>query len=154
MKTSFNAPATATSRSLAPAQALRPALLGLLALAGTGIAGPALAQGTQPVTVTQPDGESLRVRFYNSTKKPAVLGVVQLENGRWILRETHKEPAYGTLLKFNNLPSGKYAVLLRVGRDRYRYNVQVDTKAPGTTTIAVRESTSHRVENGLATASL
>jgi hypothetical protein len=160
MKTLFTSrgaqPTAPQTSSFAAPKAVRPALLGLLALAGTGLASPAQAQNSRPVSVTQPDGQTLRVRIYNAGKKPAVLRVVKLDNNRWILNETHKEPAYGTLLKFSNLPSGRYAVLLRVGADRYRYHVQVATTAPGATTIAVLESTSRRVESGLsgATAAL
>ncbi|GAB3302332.1 hypothetical protein ACFQT0_10955 [Hymenobacter humi] len=150
----FRPQATAAFHSLAHARALRPLALGLLAVAGTAFTSPASPETTEPVYVTQPDAESLRVRINNATKKPAYLRVLQLDNNRWLLNETHREPAYGTLLKFNNLPSGRYAVILRVGPDRYRYNVQVETKAPGATTIAVRETTSRRVENGLATAAL
>ncbi|SFQ74120.1 hypothetical protein [Hymenobacter arizonensis] len=133
---------------------VRPALLGLIAVVGAGIGSPAQAQQTQPVHVTQPDAESLRIRINNSTGKPAVLRVVNLTKGNTILYEIHREPAYGTLLKFNTLSSGRYAVVLSVGPNRYRYNVQVDSQKPGGTTIAVSETMSRRVESGLATASL
>jgi hypothetical protein len=152
MKTTFN---LRNAKSfVAVTSAARPALLGLLALAGTCLSTPARAQQTQPVQVTQPDAESLRIRINNTSKKPATLQVMHLNNSNMILSEVHREPAYGTLLKFNNLPSGRYAVMLRVGANRYRYNVQVDKKAPGLATITVRETTTRLVESGLATASL
>jgi hypothetical protein len=133
---------------------MRPALLGLVALAGTAANSPAQAQQTEPVYVTQPDAHSLRVRINNPSQKAAVLRVVDLTKGNTILSEIHREPAYGTRLKFNTLPSGRYAVILSVGPNRYRYNVQVETKKLGGTTIAVRETMSRRVESGLVTASL
>ncbi|WP_426059650.1 hypothetical protein [Hymenobacter sp. B1770] len=156
MKTSFN---LLISQPVAEVQLIvrsmvRPALLGLVAVVGAGFGSPAQAQQTQPVHVTQPDAESLRIRISNSTSKPAVLRVVNMTKGNTILHEIHRESAYGTLLKFNTLPSGRYAVILSVGPNRYRYNVQVYSKKPGGATIAVSETMSRRVESGLATASL
>ncbi|MBD2768275.1 hypothetical protein IC235_10260 [Hymenobacter sp. BT664] len=160
MKTSFNFPVAQLApkqTASAPGAILRPALLGLLlttSFTGTAAPQPQAAPQTPPVQVTQPDATSLRIRINNPSQEPARIQVVHLDNGTWILNETHSDPAYGTRLKFDNLPSGRYAVVLRVGPDRYRYTVQVESKAPGTTTIAVRETTTHRVESGLATASL
>jgi hypothetical protein len=152
MNTTFN---LRDAKSLtAVSSTARPALLGLLTLAGAGLGTPARAQQTQPVQVTQPDAESLRIRINNTSKRPATLQVMHLNTSNTILSEVHREPAYGTLLKFNNLPSGRYAVILRVGANRYRYHVQVDKKAPGLATITVRETTTRLVESGLATASL
>jgi hypothetical protein len=129
---------------------LRPALLGIAALMTT----TARAQATPPVQLTQPDASSLRLSFINSTSRPASLTVVDLTRSSTILNETHREPAYGTRLKFDTLPSGRYLVALRIGRDRYRYTVEVAAKARGNTSIAVLETTTHRVENGLTTAAL
>lgn len=132
----------------------RPILLSALGLMGLGLARPAHAQTPAPasVQVTQPDGESLRVRISNPTQKAFTLRVVHLSNGRWVLNETHQEPAYGTRLRFNDLPTGRYAVVLRLGEEHYRYTVDVDGKTPGAATIAVRELTSRRMENVLASA--
>ncbi|WP_460503341.1 hypothetical protein [Hymenobacter agri] len=104
--------------------------------------------------MSQPDASSLRLRFDNPTQRPAYLTVTNLNLGQAILSETHREAAYGTRLKFDQLSAGAYAVLLRVGRNRYRYTVQVAADAAGQPTIAVRETTTHRVENGLATVQL
>jgi hypothetical protein len=112
------------------------------------------AQTAPPVQLTQPDANSLRLRFDNATGRPASLTVVDLTRNTTVLNETHREPAYGTRLKFDTLPSGRYLVALRIGRDRYRYTVEVAAKAPGSTSIAVRETTTHRVENGLTAAAL
>ncbi|WP_046244552.1 hypothetical protein [Hymenobacter terrenus] len=133
-----------------------PVLLGLL-LAGSFIS-TAQAQDAplapSSVQVTQLDAASLSVRIHNPAQKAARLQVVHLDNGRWILNETHRTAAYGTLLKFDQLPAGSYALVLRVGPDRYRYAVQVESKTPGTATIAVRETASRRTKSGPATASL
>ncbi|MDB5267959.1 MAG: hypothetical protein JWP58_999 [Hymenobacter sp.] len=125
---------------------LRPALLALTAV----VSFAAQAQQPQPVQVTQPDAASLRVRIYNASPRPITMRVENLSTATLILDETHRLPAYGTLLKFNTLPSGRYALTLRVGPDRYRYTIQVDNQAPGRATIAVRETTTRRVESGLA----
>ncbi|GAB2848405.1 hypothetical protein [Hymenobacter ruber] len=124
----------------------RPAILALSTVVGFA----AQAQQPQPVQVTQPDAASLRVRIYNAFSRPISMRVENLGTATTILNETHRLPAYGTRLKFNTLPSGRYALTLRVGPDRYRYTIQVENKVPGAATIAVRETTTHRVENGLA----
>lgn len=125
---------------------LRPAFLALTAV----VSFAAQAQQPQPVQVTQPDAASLRVLIYNTSTRPISMRVENLNTGFYLLDQTHRLPAYGTLLKFNTLPSGRYALTLRVGPDRYRYTIQVENKAPGAATIAVRETTTHRVESGLA----
>ena len=141
---------SASRSSLRIAPALR---RGLLASAAVLSAGAARAQ--QPaVHMSQPDATSLRLRFDNPTPRPAYLTVSNLNSGESILSETHREAAYGTRLKFDKLPAGAYDVLLRVGRNRYRYTVQVAADAAGQPAIAVRETTTHRVESGLATAQL
>ncbi|GAB3576855.1 hypothetical protein [Hymenobacter daeguensis] len=152
MKTLFN-PRLA-QRVSQTAEAARPVLLGALALLGSAFARPARAQQPEPVRMTQPTASSLRLRFDNPTQRPARLTVLDVDRNVCLLNEAHREPAYGTLLKFDTLPTGRYVVALRVGASRYRYTVQVETKAPGATTIAVRETTTRRVENGLATAAL
>lgn len=155
MKTLSNTRLAQLSSHVAPAaQKARPVLLGALALLGSTLALPAQAQEPQPVQMTQPNASSLRLRFDNPTQRPARLTVVDLTRNYSLLNETHREPAYGTLLKFDTLPTGRYLVALHIGASRYHYTVQVETKVPGTTTIAVRETTTHRVESGLATASL
>lgn len=126
----------------------------LVAAFGLRAAAPARAQAPTGVQMTQPDASSLRLRFDNPTRRPAYLTVVHLNNGEAILNETHREAAYATRLKFDRLPAGTYAVLLRVGRDRYRYAVQVAADAAGNPAVAVRETTTHRVESGLVTARL
>lgn len=121
-------------------------------LVSTALTAPAQTPHTEPVQVTQADAASLRIRINNPTLKAAQLRVVHLENGNEILNETHRTAAYGTLLKFGGLPTGHYAVWLRVGPNRFRYAVQVTTRTQGNTAIAVQETTTHRVKSGLASA--
>jgi hypothetical protein len=161
MKTFFKlraVPAPLKTNQLSVSSSLRLAVFGSVVLFGMGIAGSvqaqAVAQQELPVQVTQPEAAALRVRVSSPDKKPIHLEVVHLDNGNWMLNETHRTAVYSTLLKFDGVPSGSYAVVLRVGPNRYRYTVRVDTKAASATTIAVRETTTHRVESGLATAAL
>lgn len=126
---------------------LRPGFLGLFALLGTA----AHAQQPAAVQVTQPDAVSLRLRLDNPTQQPARLQVIHLNNDNVVLNETHREAAYGTRLMFDTLPSGRYAVVLRLGRDDYRYTVQVQARPTGST-ISVRDLTTHRLDNVLASA--
>ncbi|MBD2724202.1 MULTISPECIES: hypothetical protein [Hymenobacter] len=147
-------PAQFATQVSAAAQGARPVLLGAMVLFG--LARPAHAQtlAQEPVQVSQPDSESLRVRINNPALKTIVLRVVHLDNGRWVLNESHRVPAYGTRLRFNDLPTGRYAVMMQVGPERYRYTVDVDGKTPGASTIAVRELTTRRVENVVASAGM
>lgn len=127
---------------------------GLLALT-VAVLSAGAARAQQPtVQMSQPDATSLRLRFDNPTQHPAYLTVTDLNVGEAILSETHRETAYGTRLKFDRLSAGAYAVQLRVGRSHYRYTVQVAADAAGQRTIAVSETTTHRVESGLTTAQL
>jgi hypothetical protein len=155
MKTIFRLAQPATAVATA-AQGSRLFVVGALALLGAALAQPAQAQtlAAEPVQLTQPDAESLRVRIYNPAQQKASMQVIDLNTNQTLLNETYRTPAYGTLLKFNGLSAGRYVVQCRVGASRYRYTVDVDAKAAGRTSIAVRETTTRRVESGLATAAL
>ncbi|MFD2721551.1 hypothetical protein ACFST9_22745 [Hymenobacter monticola] len=156
MKTSFRLLAAQTATSAATVtQEARSFIIGGLAMLGVGLAQPAKAQtpAAEPVQVTQPDGESLRVRLFIPAGQKASMQVIHLSTGQTLLNENHRT-SYGTLLKFNGLPTGRYAVQCRVGASRYRYTVDVEAPRPGATSIAVRETTTRRVESGLATAAL
>jgi hypothetical protein len=156
MKTTFRLRPAQFATSVAAAQKVRSFVVGALALLGAGLARPAQAQvlPAEPVQVTQPDGQSLRVRFNNPTQQKASMQVIYLSTGQTLLNETYRTPAYGTRLQFNGLPAGRYAVTCRVGANRYRYTVDVAAPQAGATSIAVRETTTRRVESGLATAAL
>ncbi|HEX8326793.1 MAG TPA: hypothetical protein VF629_04585 [Hymenobacter sp.] len=127
--------------------------LGLVALVGTAFSASAQTPPAEPVRVTQANDLSLRIRINNPTQQAAQLRVVQLNNGSWILNETHREPAYGTLMKFDKLPAGRYAVVLQVGPDRYRYTVDVRQQKQGKS-LAVRELTTRHTDNVVASAGL
>ncbi|MDO7852836.1 hypothetical protein [Hymenobacter convexus] len=140
----------------AAAQGARAFAIGALVLLGAAVTQPAQAQtlATEPVQVTQPDAESLRVRISNPAQQKASMQVIDLNTNQTLLNETYRTPAYGTRLKFNGLPTGRYVVQCRVGASRYRYTVDVDARQVGSTSIAVRETATRRVESGLATAAL
>ena len=123
----------------------------ILGMAVFGVARVQAQQPQLPVQLTQPDASSLRLRFENPAQLPARLQVVHLDNDNVGLNQIHREPAYGTRLKFDTLPAGRYAVLLRLGRDRYRYTVQVQARPQGPT-LTIVETTTHRVETVLASA--
>lgn len=152
MKSLLFAAAQAVAVTVRPVAAAcgRPTLLGLAIALGVGAQSPVLAQATPSVLVTQTDATSLRVHINNPTSKPAKMRVSFLGTGRSVLSETHEEPVYSTLLKFEKLPAGKYSLQLRVGADRYRYTVEVQRPTPETSRIAVRELTTRLVAPVLA----
>ena len=53
------------------------------------------------------------------------LEVVHLDNNLTLSRVSNRQTTYGSKLNFRDLPVGHYAVLVRVGREKYRYTVQV-----------------------------
>ncbi|MBF9142074.1 hypothetical protein [Hymenobacter properus] len=156
MKTTFRLPAQIASSVAVAAQKASSFAIGAMILLGAGMAQPAQAQtqATEPVQMTQPDAQSLRVRINNPAQQKASMQVIDLNTNQTLLNETYRTPAYGTRLQFNGLPAGRYAVLCRVGANRYRYTVDVAAPQAGATSIAVRETTTRRVETGLATAAL
>ena len=136
-----SAAGTSSPRALAFATAhpFRAALLGLLAVVGS--AGAAQAQQAQPVSsvspvkAIQPDAQSLSFTVENPAQKRLQLQVLCLDNNKYLVNEGNRLPSYGCQLHFRSLPAGRYAVLLRVGSERYRYTVQVQAKTQ--TTIVV-----------------
>ncbi|MGI4874990.1 MAG: hypothetical protein ACRYFX_27865 [Janthinobacterium lividum] len=106
----------------------------LLTLAGVSLAGPALAQTTPPpVRVTQAASQSLRVRIDNPRQLRGTVQVLRLANGQPLFEESYTAAAYGHRFDFDGVPAGRYALLLKVGSDRYRYVVQVAPQAQGST---------------------
>jgi hypothetical protein len=120
---------------LASAPYLRALLLGGLAVLGS--AGAALAQDAPSVKAKQADAQSLALTVENPKQQMVQMKVVSLAKYTALVDEVNHKSSYGSTLNFNGLPAGKYAVLLRVGRERYRYNVQV--QAQPKTPILVRE---------------
>jgi len=131
---------------------VRPAVFGLATILGLGAQFTATAQTAPAVQVTQTDGESLRVRINNATNKPAKMRVTHLENSNILLSEKHHETAYGTLLKFGNLPVGHYNLWFRVGDDKFRYTVRVQQQAPGRNVISVKGLAAPAAESVVASA--
>lgn len=120
------------ARTAASAPYLRAALLGGLAILGT--IGSAMAQGAPSVKAKQTDAQSLGLTVENPTQQRMQIQVVCPGQHACLVEVNHKA-SYGTQLSFSGLPAGQYAVLLRVGRERYRYDVQVQSQPQ--TTISV-----------------
>jgi hypothetical protein len=136
MKTSFTSrPASTTQTRTAPY--LRALLLGGLAIVAS--AGAALAQSAPSVTAKQGDAQGLWLTIENPAQQRLQMQVVSQAQGVCLVNEVNHLTSYGSKLNFNGMPSGQYAVLLRVGHERFRYNVDVQGKAQ--TTISVRELT-------------
>ncbi|MBD2721591.1 hypothetical protein [Hymenobacter armeniacus] len=131
--------ATTSTRAqrLASASMLRALLLGGLAVLGT--AGTALAQDGPAVKAKQADAQCLSFTVENPKLEKVRMDVLCLTHNTFLMSEVNRQASYGSKLNFAGVPAGKYAVLLRVGRERYRYNVQVQ-KGPQTT-ISVPELT-------------
>ncbi|MDO7846530.1 hypothetical protein Q5H92_09200 [Hymenobacter sp. M29] len=139
---------TTSAQRLASAPFLRPLLLGGLAVLGT--VGSALAQDAPSVKAKQADAQSLWLTVENPTQQRMHMDVVCLSNKTSLVSETNRRASYGSQLSFKGLPAGQYAVLLRVGRERYRYNV--DVKADAQTAISVRELMADKTSELVASA--
>ncbi|GAB3300232.1 hypothetical protein ACFQT0_29465 [Hymenobacter humi] len=117
------------------ASSFRALLLG--GLVALGCAGSASAQEVPSVKAQQPNAQSLWMTVDNPAQQRMQLKVVSLDNNNCLVNEVNYQPSYGSKLSFQNVPAGRYAVLLRVGREKYRYNVQVQSQTQ--TTISVPE---------------
>jgi len=117
----------------------RTVLLALLAAAGS--AGAAQAQPTQPtgsvssVKVLQPDAQTLAFTVENPARQRLQWQVLCLDNDLRLVDEGNRLLSYGCQLCFRGRPAGRYAVLLRVGRERYRYDVQVQATTQTAITV-------------------
>ncbi|GAB3855683.1 hypothetical protein GCM10028822_26920 [Hymenobacter terrigena] len=136
MKTSLTSRPVATTQTRT-APYLRALLLGGLAIVGS--AGTALAQSAPSVKTKQADDQALWLTVENPAQQRLQMQVVSLDHSVCLVNEVNHLTSYGSKLNFNGMPAGQYAVLLRVGRERYRYGVDVQAKAK--TTISVRELT-------------
>jgi hypothetical protein len=114
---------------------LRALLLGGLVLVSS--VGAAFAQNTSSVKTKQGDAQALYLTVDNPALQRVQIQVVSLVNHTTILNEVNHKDSYGMQLHFKGMPAGPYAVLLRVGHERYRYNVQVADQAQTQTTISV-----------------
>ena len=143
------APLSYRAQALLAAPFRRAALLGVLAVLGS--AGTALAQDAPSVKAKQGDAQSLAMTIENPGRQQLELRVVALGTNTCLVKEVNTLPSYGTQLHFRNLPAGRYAVLLRVGQERYRYNVQVETQVQ--TTISVPGLTTPQAGQAVAAVS-
>ncbi|MDO7877523.1 hypothetical protein Q5H93_22480 [Hymenobacter sp. ASUV-10] len=114
---------SSTVRTATSAPYLRALVLGGLAMLGS--AGAAFAQNISSVEAKQGDAQALFLTVNNPALQRMQVQVVCLDNHTRITNEVNRQASYGTKLHFKGMPAGAYAVLLRVGRERYRYNVQV-----------------------------
>jgi hypothetical protein len=137
---SFAQSAVATSsfiaRIAAPAPYLRALVLAGLGMLGS--MGAASAQNISSVETKQGDAQALYLTVNNPALQRMQIQVVSLDNHTRIINQVNHEASYGMQLHFKGMPAGPYAVLLRVGRERYRYNVQVADQTQ--TTISVSEA--------------
>lgn len=130
-------------------RSIRLAVLGLVA--GFGLAAsPAYAQQAQKVQ-TKSEAETLLMTVNNPTQERVQVKVVQLSSSTCLSNVINHESSYGTKLCFAKLPAGEYAVLLRVGRERYHYAVQVKAQ---NSTISVRELNGQATDKAVTTAAL
>ncbi|MFD2718184.1 hypothetical protein ACFST9_05630 [Hymenobacter monticola] len=141
-------PAQQLTGATSSASVLRALLLGGLAVLGT--AGAALAQDAPSVKAVQGDGQALWLTVENPKQERMHLDVVCLTHNANLTSATNRQASYGSKLNFREVPAGKYAVLLRVGRERYRYNVEVSKGQE--TTISVPELTSAQTPAVVASA--
>ena len=133
------APASSRAQALASAPLLRAAVLSGLAILGC--AGSALAQEGPSVKAKQANAQSLYLTIENPQQQPLRMQVLSLSQSQYVclVDEVNRQSSYGSQLNFKGVPAGRYAVLLRVGRERYRYNVQVPNQPQAP--ILVRELT-------------
>jgi hypothetical protein len=141
-------PAQQLTGTLTSTRTLRALLLGGLALLGS--AGAALAQGAPAVKAKQGNAQSLWLTVENPTQQRMHLKVISIDTRTYLVNEANRRTSYGSKLDFTGMPAGKYAVLVNVGREHYRYNVDVQGKAE--TTISVRELTPAQTPDAVASA--
>jgi hypothetical protein len=104
----------------------RLALPGLLLLGLT-----AQARPDDPVTVTTPDAEHVRVRIAAPTGQRGRVQVRRLSSGQVLFDEAYAAPAYGHRFSFRDLPAGRYALLVQAGGRRYRYTFRLQQGPAG-----------------------
>ena len=147
MNTSFTTPSNQSQATATTFNRLRALLLGALLMGSTGAA---MAQGTPSIKAKQSDAQSLSFTLENPAQQRIEMQVVSLGTKRCVLREVNHNLSYGCKLNFRDLAAGEYAVLLRVGQERYRYTVQVQAPTQPQTTISVPELTAAAATPGVA----
>ncbi len=137
---------TAQVSTIFSQRTIRLAALGLVAGFGLAAGSPAHAQEVR----TKSDAESMSLTVENPTQQRVQVQVLQVSSQSMLSNEVNHQFSYGTKLNFAKLPAGEYAVLVRVGRERYRYAVQVQAAA----SISVREVSSPAADKAVASAAL
>ena len=94
----------------------------------------------------------MRVHIENAAQQPSRVEVVQLASGQTLYYETYRTAAYGHRFDFDGVPVGRYLVRFKVGRNRYRYTVQVNQDPQTGTTVAVQGLNSYQAKPVLAAA--
>ncbi|GAB3583868.1 hypothetical protein [Hymenobacter daeguensis] len=141
---------TAQASATVSQRSFRLAALGLVV--GLGLAASSSAQAQQAQAVqTKTDTESLLLTVNNPTLQRVQVKVVQLNGSTCLSNVVNHQASYGTKLCFAKLPAGQYDVMLRVGRERYHYAVQVKAQ---NSTISVRELNNQPADKAVATAAL
>jgi hypothetical protein len=141
---------TAQASATLSQRSFRLTVLGLVAGLGLAASSSAQAQQLQPVQ-TKINAESLMMTVENPTQQRVQVKVMQLSSSTCLSNVVNHDASYGTKLCFAKLPAGEYAVMLRVGREQYRYSVQVQAQ---NSTISVRELSNQATDKAVASASL
>jgi hypothetical protein len=144
---SFRSAQPLAATSISTRGQLRAVLLGALAVLGS--IGSAQAQEASSVKIKQGDAQNLLLTVENPQQQRMRMEVFSVVNHAVLVNEVNHRPSYGSTLNFNGVPAGLYTVTLRVGRERYRYNVQVANQPQ--TTISVRELTPAQAPTMVAT---
>ena len=106
-----------------------------------GTASAAQAQEAAPVQLVRADASSFQVRIVNPAQESGRVQVVQLSTDQVLFSEATKAPAYGHRFGFSTLPTGNYAVLVKVGAARYSYTVQVRHEGTGLLSVVCPTAT-------------
>jgi hypothetical protein len=145
---SFTTFRTANTSATVSQRSFRLAVLGLVAGLGLAATSPAYAQQGQKVQ-TKSEAETLLMTVSNPAQERVQVKVMQLSSQTCLSNVINHDASYGTKLCFAKLPAGEYAVMLRVGRERYQYAVQVKAQ---NSTISVRELNTEAADKAVASA--
>lgn len=139
---------TANTSATVSQRSFRLAVLGMVAGLGLAATSPAYAQQGQKVQ-TKSEAENLLMTVSNPAQERVQVKVMQLSSQTCLSNVINHDASYGTKLCFAKLPAGEYAVMLRVGRERYQYAVQVKAQ---NSTISVRELNTEATDKAVASA--
>ena len=103
----------------------RAALLLLSALLSIFGAQAALAQdGPHPAGVHQMSGLTYQVWVSNPAGRHGRLQVIDTSNKVWY-EQTGSARSFGRLLNLSELPDGNYAIVMEIGREKHRFDLQL-----------------------------